>query len=429
MLDEINRSVGPVVGLGAGPARLAIVGDPAVIADLFAAPNESFRWNHRFNVLSVWVGEGSIIVSDGAEYRRRRGAMQPGFTRRRLNGWIPMILATADDAIDGLLASLDGPGGVVDMEPVGQALLLDVAVRALCGPRLALRAQEIIDLFRRPRTYLEGSAVSQLPHPFPIGRRHRVRQDRRAFDAILDEEIAHLRSAPDGDDDNLLETLVTEGQLTDSEIRDQLATLIAAGFDTTSATLAWLLVRAGGTPGLWDRLGAEADAVLGAVGDGRGPDHTTLAALDLADRTVRETLRLHPPGAFGARETVAEVIAGGYRIPRRTFVAWSPHLAGRDPRSWPDPLRFDPDRHLDPTLEQAAHAKMAWVPFGGGSRNCIGFALAQIELTLVVARLAQRLHVAPAPDRRRPGSGRGDAPSPTRRSRPRGGAPLYVTPR
>ena len=77
------------------------------------------------------------------------------------------------------------------------------------------------------------------------------------------------------------------------------------------------------------------------------------------------------------------------------MIAWSPHLAGRDPHYWPDPLRFDPDRHLDPTPEQAAHAKAAWVPFGGGARNCIGFALAQMELTLIVARLAQRLHLAP----------------------------------
>ncbi len=422
MLEEVNERHGPVVGLGAGPARLAIIGDPAVIADLFAEPTESFRWNHRFNVLALWVGKGSMLTSDGADYRRRRRAVQAGFSRRRLNGWIPMILDATDASIDRLIASLEEPAQTVDMYPVGRTLVLDIVVRALGGPGLAHRVEEISDRLQRVQDLLEGPAIRQLPHPFPLGRRHQVRQDRSALDAILDEEIARIRAAPDGDELNVLETLVTTGELTDAEIRDQMVTLIGAGYDTTSSALAWVLLRAAATPGLWDRLASEADAALGEVGDrsAGGPDHTTLTALDLVDRTVRESLRLHPPGAFGVREAVVDVNAGGYRIPRHTLIAWSTHLAGRDPAYWPDPLRFDPDRHLDPTPEQSAYAKSAWVPFGGGARNCIGFALAQIELTLIVARLAQRLHLAPVGT---------VVPPATRRSRPEGGAPLHVTPR
>lgn len=73
---------------------------------------------------------------------------------------------------------------------------------------------------------------------------------------------------------------------------------------------------------------------------------------------------------------------------------WSAHLAGRDPTAWADPLRFDPDRFADTTAESRSLADIAWVPFGGGRRNCIGFALAQMELTLIIARLAQRLDIA-----------------------------------
>lgn len=429
VLDEIEERCGPVAGLAAGPVRIAIVGDPAVMTELFAEPTASFRWNHRFDPLSLWVGERSVIVSDGADHQRRRSALQAGFSRRRLNGWIPMIVETTDTVIDEVLGPLDASGEVVDLYPVARTVLMDIVVKALCGPRLAHRTREIAALFQRPQDYLEGSALRQLPHPLPIGRRHRVRQDRRAFDAIVYDEIARLRAAPDHDELNLLEGLVRSGELTDVEIRDQIATLIAAGFDTTATTLAWLLLRCAETPGLWDRLALEADRAFHAVGEGGRPDHRTLAALDLSARTVRESLRLHPPAGFGVRETVEEVTVGGYRIPRRTLVAWSPHLAGRDPRYWPDPLRFDPDRHLDPTPEQAALARAAWVPFGGGARNCLGFALAQIELTLVVARLAQRLLVAPPGDRGRPGERRGDPPRPTRRSRPEGGAPLLIAAR
>jgi cytochrome P450 len=436
VLEEVREHHGAVVGLGAWPARLAIVGDPAAIADLFAEPTDSYRWNHRFNVLALSVGKESIIVSDGADHHRRRSAIQAGFSRRRLNGWIPMILDTIDATIDRLVTSLDEPAQVVDMCPVGRSLVLEIVVRALCGPRLVDRVPEISDLLERTQDYLEASALAQVPHPFPVGQRHRARQERRAFDAIVDDEIARLRTTPDGDELNVLETLVATGELTDSEIRDQIVTLLGAGFDTTSATLAWLLLRAAEAPGLWDRLADEADVVFGKVGEGHEPDHTTLAALDLADRTVRESLRLHPPGAFGVRETVTDVVAGGFLIPRHTLVAWSPHLAGRDPHCWPDPLRFDPDRHLDLTPEQAAQARAAWVPFGGGARSCLGFALAQIELTLILARLAQRLELAPAgaaipwaAEGRRAGDEHEGSHAPTRRSHPRGGARLHLTPR
>jgi cytochrome P450 len=370
-------------------------------------------------VLSIVVGKGSMIVSDGDDHRRRRGAVQTGFSRRRLNSWIPMIVERTDAAIDELVASLEEPGQAVDLYPVGRSLVLDIVIRALCGEQLAHRAAEIGDLFQRPQDYLESPAIKQLPHPFPFGARAHVKRDRRAFDAIIDDEIARLRACPDGDDRNVLETLVTAGDLSDAEIRDQIATLIGAGYDTTAATLAWLLLRATPTPDLWQRLRAEADTVLGAANEA---DHTSLASLDLAARTVHESLRLHPAGVVGVRETAIDVSAGGYLIPRKTLIAWSPHLAGRDPRHWPDPLTFDPDRHLDPTPQQAALAKAAWVPFGGGARNCIGFALAQIELTLIVARLAQRLDLTPADTTIPPAVGMVV-------NRPQGGAPVHLTKR
>lgn len=289
----------------------------------------------------------------------------------------------------------------------------------MCGEQLAEQAAEIGGLFQRPQDYLESPALKQLPHPFPFGARARVKRDRRAFDAVIDNEIARLRSDPDGDDRNVLEALVTARDLSDAEIRDQIDTLIGAGYDTTAATLAWLLLQATATPGLWERLRAEADTVFGTLSQ---PDHTSLASLDLAARTVHESLRLHPAGVVGVRETTTEVSAGRYLIPRGTLIAWSPHLAGRDPHHWPNPLGFDPDRHLDPTPQQAALAKAAWVPFGGGSRNCIGFALAQIELTLILARLAQRLDLTPTSTTIPPAVGMVV-------NRPKGGAPIHVTQR
>lgn len=390
VLDQLRADHGPVVELGGGPVRMAIVGGADEIRALLAMPTDHFRWGHKFNVLGFVVGDGSMIVSDGDEHRRRRGSVQSAFSRRRLNGWIPMIVDQTDNAVD----ALTGDTTDVDLYQVGRSLLLEIVVRAFFGESLAARAREIGDLFQAPQDYLESPAVRQLPHPFPFTRRARVRADRRAIDAIIDAEIARRRAEPSGDPDDVLEALVADGELTDAEIRDQVVTLIGAGYDTTAASLAWMLWCAGLDDHVWRRLRTEADEVFGPPTADVGPfDHATLHRLEYADRVMRETLRLHPAGAVSPREAARPIEVGGRTIRTGTLILWSAHLAGRDPAAWEDPLVFDPDRFGRLDDEQQALANASWVPFGAGKRNCIGFMLAQMELTLIVSRLAQRLDV------------------------------------
>lgn len=420
MLDELSAAYGPVVGVRLGPLRLAVVGGPREIGELFRLPVSSFRWGHRYNVLGFVVGPRSMIVSDGGDHRRRRHAVANGFARRRLNGWIPMIVEQTDRAIAGLLAGARQPAGSVDLAPVGRSLVMEVAVRALFGARLAARTPEIGARFERSQAYLESPALRQLPHPIPLTKRAGVRRDRRALDAIVDEEIGHRRRHPDHDARDVLSHLVESDDLDDAEIRDQVITLIGAGFDTTAASLAWMLWRATLTPGLWARLRTEADAVLGPPGAPVAAlDHEALAALRVAGNTMRETLRLHPAGAVSPRQAVVDFDLGRHRIAKGTLVLWSAHLAGRDPGVWPDPLRFDPDRFAQVSEDQRSLSERAWVPFGGGARNCVGLALAQMELTLIAARLAQRLDLEPVG---------AEVPPPVGMvvNRPRGGVPMRV---
>lgn len=386
-LDELRERWGPVVQIGGGPARMAIVGSAAAVAEVHALPTDHFRWGHKFNVLGFVVGDGSMIVSDGDDHRRRRGAVQPAFGRRRLNGWIPMIVERTDVAIGELV------DGETDLYPLGRSLVFEIAVRAFFGEGLVQHISELEARFDTSQAYLESPAVRQLPHPFPATRRARVRADRKAMDDILDIEIARLRGGMVAEDrGDVLQSLVAEAVLSDAEIRDQVLTLIGAGFHTTAASLAWTIWRAALTPGVWAELRAEADAVLGDD-DPSTMSTTQLAGLELADRVVRESLRLHPAGVFSPREAARDIDVAGHRIRKGTLVMWSPHLAGRDRDVWDDPLVFRPDRWLDPTDEQRAANESAWVPFGRPARNCIGFAMAHMELVLIIARMAQRLDV------------------------------------
>lgn len=389
VLDEVARTVGPVCGLGAGPMRIVVLGDPATIRELLMQPSDRFRWDHPISPFPFVVGETTMLASDGADHKRRRGAVQEAFSRRRLERWTPMIVEQTDAAIDRLLSA--PPGAVVDLYPWGKRLVIEIVVRALFGERLTGRTGEIEARFQRIQDYLSAPLWRQAPHPLPFGKRHGVRQDREALDAILDEEIAAARSAtPDEHDPHdILAALVGRGELSDAEIRDQVKTLIGAGYDTTSSTLAWLLWEATLQPDGWTRLREEADTVLTT------PAEVSLPALGLAGRAVRETLRLHPGSGIAPRITAVDMQVGGVHIRAGTIAAWSPYLAGRDPRVWEHPLRFDPDRFLSLDDDQRAAADLGWVPFGRGPRSCIGFALAQMELTVIVARMAQRLDLIP----------------------------------
>ena len=418
MLEELRDRFGPVVGLGAGPARMAVVGDATAIRELFSMKQELFRWGHKFNVLGFVVGGESMIVSDGPDHKRRRGSVQAAFSRRTLNAWIPTIVERTDLAVNEMTEL----PSTIDLYRFGRRLVLHVVVRALFGERLADHADEIGELFQRPQDYLEAPALKQTPHPFPRTARARVRADRRSLDALIDEQIAYLRSNPSGDQRDVLAKLVADGDLSDSEIRDQVVSLMGAGYDTTSASLAWMIWRVSLTPGLWGRLRVEADEVFGEVGLQKAHDEQTLRSLSLADSVMRETTRLHPAGVISPREAAVDVVVAGVDIPKGTLILWSAHLAGRDPDVWTEPLRFDPDRFAQLTDEQSAAANAAWVPFGGGSRNCIGFALAQMELTLIISRLAQRLDIS---------TDATNVPAPVGMvvNRPTGGAPMQVSER
>ncbi len=420
VLDELNDTYGPMIGFGAGPMRMAIVGNPVAVGELFAMPIDRFRWSHKFNVLGFVVGKSSMIVSDGADHQRRRKAVTPGFARRRLNGWIPMIVAETDTAIDRLSRAAVASDATVDLYPVCRDLVLRVVVRAMFGESMAARAGEIGELFQRPQAYLESPAVKQLPHPFPFTARAKVRADRRGLDAIIDAEIALRRTVPHGEAADVLSALVHSGDLNDAEIRDQVVSLIGAGYDTTSASLAWMLWCATTNPGLWERLRCEARIAFASDGDApTGSDDQLLIRLELAGRVMRETLRLHPAGVVGPREATTDIDVGGYRIRTGTLILWSAYLTGREPDVWPDPERFDPDRFADLDDTQRSDSDRAWVPFGGGARNCIGFALAQMELTIILARLAQRLDLTPTTSA---------VPHPYGMvvNRPTGGIPMHV---
>jgi cytochrome P450 len=202
---------------------------------------------------------------------------------------------------------------------------------------------------------------------------------------------AHRRQDPLPDD--LLGLLLrvrdeeTGAPLSDRELFDEPMTFVNAGHETTAVTLAWALYEIGRDPVLRERLEAEVDAVAGR----RTPGFADLARLELLGRSIRETLRLHPPGWLLPRQALEDDAIDGVLIPKRAVALVSVYFLHRHPAHWSDPERFDPDRFL-PGRGEPRHA-MAYLPFGLGGRRCVGEDFALLELRAVLARVLRRFHV------------------------------------
>jgi cytochrome P450 len=193
----------------------------------------------------------------------------------------------------------------------------------------------------------------------------------------------------------LLHAVDEEGdgsRMTDEEIVGQATTLLLAGHDTSAGTLSWLWCLLAGHPEVEAKLLAELDSVL----HGRAPTAEDLPKLHFAEMVVKETLRLYPQAyVLFARVPEEPVALGDYMLPAGALVYVSPYVIQRDPRWFPEPDRFDPER-----FSEEAAAKLppyAHIPFGAGPRICIGAAFATMEMVLTVATLIQRFHLTLAP--------------------------------
>ena len=172
--------------------------------------------------------------------------------------------------------------------------------------------------------------------------------------------------------------------MTDTQVRDEAMTIFLAGHETTANALTWTWYLLSQSPEIRQRLHDEVDRVL----DGRLPTVADIPALSFVERVATESMRLYPPAWIIGRRAIENYPIGAYVVPRRAILVMSQWVVHRDARWYRDPERFDPDRWT-PAF-RAALPPFAYFPFGGGPRRCIGEAFAWMELTLVLATIAQR---------------------------------------
>jgi cytochrome P450 len=382
-LDACRRRYGDVVTMStAFDSKFVMVFDPDLLKKVFQAPPDRLRAGEANALLGQILGERSVLVLDGAEHLRQRKLMLPPFHGKRLKAYEDTMRAAADRAIDSWEI-----GEPFTMLPAMQQVTLDVIMHAVWGLEEGPHAEE---LKRRVRAVIEplsrrfGVVVLALSGGRFGDRKavQRFEQRRRELDEMIYEEIAQRRAATDLEAREdvfsmLLGARDEDGApMTDEELRDELVTLLVAGHETTATGLAWafdLLLR---NPRVMQRL-------KDTLAEG---EETYL------DAVVKEALRLRPviPG-IGRVVRGEPFELGGYTVPPGTEINPSIGVIHRRGDRYPKPGEFRPERFL----EENPPDTYTWVPFGGGTRRCLGASFALLEMKVVIKRVLERTELRP----------------------------------
>ena len=359
-----------------------MVFDPELVKEVFRGSHEQLRAGEANSLLGPVLGTKSVLLLDGAEHLRQRKLMLPSFHGQRLKAYEQTMVEAADREIDSWPV-----GEPFTVMPSMQSLTLDVIMSAIFGvydeerrAELKRRVRATIDPVQQPAgvvlLVLSGGRFGSR------GAMERFDQRRREMDQMIYEEIARRREAPDLEQrEDVFSMLLCardeDGEpMTNQELRDELVTLLLAGHETTATGLAWtfeLLMR---NPRV---LARAREAVAGG-------DDAYL------DAVVKEALRIRPvvPG-IGRVVRGAPFQLNGYTIPEGVEINPSIASIHRRPDRYPDPREFRPERFLG----DGAPDTYTWIPFGGGTRRCLGASFAQLEMRVVVKRVLERAELVP----------------------------------
>jgi cytochrome P450 len=361
-----------------------VVYTPEGARQLLAGGEDDFVSEYGTEIARALVGARSLFLLSGDRHRRERRLLSPTFHGARMRAYAPAVFEAALRAAESWTV-----GDVLTMREEMERVSLDVILRAVLGARDEAERSGLGEAIRRA-----CFEINPLPLFAPVFQRNffgfgpwaRFQQHKRELDSRIQALITRTRERDAAEEDVLSRLIAARYEdgsgLSDESVRDQLLTLLIAGHETTATALTWAFFEAGRHPGTVKQLRDE------IAGLGPHPDPEDLAQLPYLDAFCKETLRAHPIVAEFFRTVrpgqVFEI--QGYRLPAGTHIGASILDIHRDPRLYPAPEIFRPERFLE--RQFALHEFAA---FGGGHRHCLGAAFALNEMKVVMGTLLPRV--------------------------------------
>ncbi len=415
LLLHMARKYGDVSYVRTGDRHIYLLNHPDYIQALLVTDASSFIKSIAVQKMKVFLGEG-LLTSEGATHERQRHLIQPAFHSDEIARMAVRMVHHA-----ALVRESWVEGQTLDVAAAMGRLTMRIVADTLFGADVEAEVQELsmalTTLLKGFRLMLApfGELILKAPLPSP----RRFRQAGERLDKAIRQIVAHRRERPTEKRDllsRLLESLDTqdpEAQMSERQLRDEVMTLFVAGHETTANALAWTWYLLAEHPAVEARFHAELDAVLGK----RLPGFESIAELKYTQQVLLESMRLYPPAWVIGRQALRDYPVGGYVIPAGAIVFASQWAMHHDPRYYPEPFRFDPDRWRPEA--RASRPRFAYFPFGAGPRVCIGEKFAWTESVLLLATIAQRWRMTLVPGER-------VVPQPLVTLRPKGGIRMIV---
>ncbi len=384
MLLESYERFGPVFTLRLLHSNVVFMLGPAANHYILVSHASDFQWREgSFRDLIGLMGDGLLTI-DGDFHRQSRRIMLPAFHRERIAASVETIFEETDRALAELV-----PGTVIDLYSWTRHLAMRVALRALFGldpDSGRARETDAASLFEEALAFYASDYLLRVfrGKRSPWGR---MQAAARKLDVLIYAEIAERRASGRRGSDILSLLLDAEDEdgnrLSDTQVRDEVMTLLFAGHDTTTSTISFMFYELARQPAIAERLREEQRELAPA---GR-PTAAQLLGGELPEleMTIDETLRKYPPAWVGPRRAVRDIDFEGVPIPARAFVNYSSWASHHLPDVFGEPARFRPERFTPDA--RAALPKGAYVPFGGGSRTCIGMRFGQLEVRAIASLL------------------------------------------
>jgi len=395
-LTRASRQYGDLVYFRVVRQHMYLVNHPDYVREILVANQSNFIKSRALQRAKVLLGEG-LLTSEGQHHLRQRRLVQPAFHRERLAGYASAMSEWAVRWRERWQA-----GSTLDISQEMPHLTLSIVAKTLFSADVHSEASQIgaamttvLQMFR-----LLLMPFSEYMEKLPLPYVRRFEKARARLDSTIYGLIAKRRKSGEDTGDLLSMLLFAQdeesggGRMTDEQVRDEALTLFLAGHETTANALTWTWYLLSQHPAVEQRLHAEIDRVL----QGRTPELADVPQLLYAEMIMAEALRLYPPAWAIGRMATGPFELGGVQIPARSICILSPYLIQRDPRWFPDPEKFDPERWTPEARN--ARPKFSYFPFGGGARVCIGERFAWMEGVIVMAAIAQKWRLRLAPDQR-----------------------------
>lgn len=390
---ECAREYGDITYFRLGRRPCLLVNHPDLIEQIVVKQNRNFIKPFPFRYTRKVLGNG-LLTSEGPFWLRQRRLAAGAFHAERIAGY-------GGEMVESTTRMLDGwqDGQTRDVHADMMQVTLDIVARTLFGADVTDQSHDIGESLLHALRSFSNNFGRRLPLPswIPTAGNRRAKAAVRGLNQVVQQIVAQRRREDMPRKDLLSMMLHARdeddgSQMTDAQLGDEARTFLLAGHETTAISLSWSFYLLATHPQIQAALGEELDRVL----QGRLPTPADMPNLKLTERVVLEAMRLYPPAFTIGREPLEDFQLGEYTVPAGTTIFMSQWVMHRDGRYYDRPDAFDPDRWLPE--RSLGRPKMAYFPFGGGPRVCIGNTFAMLESMLVLATVARDWSMRLVPD-------------------------------